>query len=606
MIRIRTFLLPLLLFTLSLLGSFARAAEEPLPVEQAFRVSARAVDDHTVEVRFQIADGYYLYRHRFKFQAEGVTFGEPAIPPGKPKKDDAFGQVEIYRHELVVPVPIVAGKPPFELEVSSQGCADMGICYPPQKQSFTIAAAGADGGSGGFLARALGKSDAPAASAAPTAAAPADDSHDESGRVARLLSGGSTATILLSFFGFGLLLALTPCVFPMIPILSGIIVGHGHAITKGRAFGLSSLYVLGMALTYAAAGVAAGLSGTLLSAALQNPWVLGAFSLIFIVLAGSMFGFYELQLPIALQSRLSDTVNHQGGSPGGILLMGALSALIVGPCVAAPLAGALLYIAKTGNAALGGAALFIMALGMGAPLLLVGVLARSALPKPGPWMEGVKRAFGVMLLGVAIWLVSPVLPSVVPMLAWAGLLVFSAIYLHALDPLPPHASGWQRFWKGFGVLALIAGAALFIGAMAGSRDPLQPLAILRAQAAGAPAAAETKFQRIASVEELDQLLKTSTRPVMLDFYADWCISCKEMERFTFADPAVAKRLAGFQLVQADVTANNDADKALLKRFNLFGPPGIIFFKPGGEERQNLRVVGFQEAEAFGKVLDAAL
>jgi thiol:disulfide interchange protein DsbD len=285
--------------------------------------------------------------------------------------------------------------------------------------------------------------------------------------------------------------------------------------------------------------------------------------------------------------------------------MGALSALIVGPCVAAPLAGALLYIAKSGDAVLGGAALFTMALGMGAPLIVVGVLARSALPKPGPWMEGVRRAFGVMLLGVAVWLVSPVLPSVVPMLAWAGLLIFSAIYLHALDPLPSHAAGWQRFWKGVGVLALIAGAALFIGALAGSRDPLQPLAILRAQAATAPAA-ETKFQRVRSVEELDQILKTATRPVMLDFYADWCISCKEMERFTFADPAVAKRLEGFQLLQADVTANNEADKALLKRFRLFGPPGIIFFDAAGAERTGLRVVGFQPAEAFAKVLDAAL
>jgi thiol:disulfide interchange protein DsbD len=286
--------------------------------------------------------------------------------------------------------------------------------------------------------------------------------------------------------------------------------------------------------------------------------------------------------------------------------MGALSALIVGPCVAAPLAGALLYIAKTGDAVLGGAALFVMALGMGAPLILLGVLARSALPKPGPWMEGVKRAFGVMLLGVAVWLVSPVLPSVVPMLAWAGLLIVSAIYLHALDPLPPHSGGWQRFWKGCGVLALIAGGALLIGVLAGSRDPLQPLAILRAQAATAPAASETRFQRVASVAELDQILKTTTRPVMLDFYADWCISCKEMERFTFADPAVAKRLERFQLIQADVTANSDADKALLKRFSLFGPPGIIFFDAAGAERGTLRVVGFQDAETFGKVLDAAM
>jgi thiol:disulfide interchange protein DsbD len=598
MIRLPTFLLALLL---SLCGLLAHA-QEPLPAEQAFRASARALDDKTVEVRFQIADGYYLYRHRFQFAAEGISFSAPALPPGKPKKDDAFGEVEIYRKELVFALPVSAGQPPFDLQLTSQGCADIGICYPPQTTTVSVALASSGSGTGGFLARALGSGDSPASSATPAA------EHDESGRIARLLDGSGTAVILASFFGFGLLLTFTPCVFPMIPILSGIIVGHGHTISKGRAFALSSLYVLGMALTYAAAGVAAGLSGTLLSAALQNPWVLGAFALVFVVLALSMFGFYELQLPTALQSRLSDNANHQkGGSPGGVIAMGALSALIVGPCVAAPLAGALLYIAQTGNAVLGGTALFTMALGMGAPLIVVGVLARSALPKPGPWMEGVKRAFGVMLLGVAIWLLTPVLPSIVPMLAWAGLLVFSAIYLHALDPLPAHASGWQRFWKGFGVIALLAGAALFIGALAGSRDPLQPLAILRAQAASsAPAAAETKFQRVASVEELDQILKTATRPVMLDFYADWCISCKEMERFTFADPAVARRLEGFQLIQADVTANSDADKALLKRFKLFGPPGIIFFDADGAERKNLRVVGFQNAETFGKVLEAAL
>ncbi|MCK6396290.1 protein-disulfide reductase DsbD [Zoogloea sp.] len=604
MIRLPAFLLRLAVALLMACAGLSAHAQEPLPVEQAFRASARALDDKAVEIRFQVADGYYLYRHRFKFEAEGIRFGEPALPPGKPKKDDAFGEVEIYRKELVFTLPVSAGQPPFDLQLTSQGCADIGICYPPQTSTLKVALA-SGGGQGGFLARALGQ-EAPASSSPAPAPASASE-HDESGRIARLLDGSGTAMVLASFFGFGLLLTFTPCVFPMIPILSGIIVGHGHTISKGRAFGLSSLYVLGMALTYAAAGVAAGLSGTLLSAALQNPWVLGGFALVFVVLALSMFGFYELQLPTALQSRLSDNANHQkGGSPGGVIAMGALSALIVGPCVAAPLAGALLYIAQTGNAVLGGAALFVMALGMGAPLIVVGVLARSALPKPGPWMEGVKRAFGVMLLGVAVWLVSPVLPAIVPMLAWAGLLVFSAIYLHALDPLPAHASGWQRFWKGFGVLALLAGAALFIGALAGSRDPLQPLAILRAQAATAPATAHTAFQRVRSVDELDQILKTATRPVMLDFYADWCISCKEMERFTFADPAVARQLEGFQLLQADVTANNDADKALLKRFSLFGPPGIIFFDAAGTERKTLRVVGFQDATTFGKVLEAAL
>ncbi|HNE16576.1 MAG TPA: protein-disulfide reductase DsbD [Rhodocyclaceae bacterium] len=604
-LRLFALLLPALLM-LGLLVARPAAAAEPLPAEQAFHLDARALDDRTVEIRFQVAEGYYLYKHKFKFEADGITFGEAQLPPGKRKQDDIYGEVETYRGELVFPLPLSAGQPPFKLTVTSQGCADLGICYPPTPQTVSIDPAG-QRKVGGFLARALGQApaaEAPLTAPASTTAVPAD-AHDESGRIARLLAGGGTLATLASFFGFGLLLAFTPCVFPMIPILSGIIVGHGHAISRGRAFTLSLLYVLGMALTYTAAGVAAGLSGTLLSAALQNPWVLGGFALVFVALSLSMFGFYELQLPTALQSRLSDRANHQpGGSPAGVILMGALSALIVGPCVAAPLAGALLYIARSGDALLGGAALFTMALGMGAPLLLVGVAARSALPRPGPWMEGVKRAFGVMLLGVAVWLVSPVLPAVVPMLAWAGLLIMSAIYLHALDPLPPHAAGWQRFWKGIGVVALLTGAALFIGALAGSRDPLQPLAILRAQAA-APAEGP-HFRRIASGAELDEILKTADRPVMLDFYADWCVSCKEMERFTFADPAVARRLAGVLLLQADVTANSEDDKALLKRFDLFGPPGILFFDAHGAERRAQRVIGFQAADAFLRTLDAAL
>jgi len=391
----------------------------------------------------------------------------------------------------------------------------------------------------------------------------------------------------------------------MIPILSGIIVGHGHKISKMRAFELSLAYVLGMAVTYALAGVAAGLSGALLSAALQNVWVLSAFALLFVVLSLSMFGFYELQLPTALQSKLSDTASHEkGGSLHGVVVMGVLSALIVGPCVAAPLAGALLYIAKTGDAVLGGSALFVMALGMGAPLLAVGVAARSVLPKAGPWMEGVKKAFGVILLALAIWMVSPVVPAVVPMIGYGVLLVFSGIYLHALDPLPQHVHGWQRFWKATGVIALILGATLLVGAMAGSRDPLQPLAGLRGGTA--VAATAPVFEKVRSVAELDARIAASTRPVMLDFYADWCVSCKEMERFTFSDPAVQVRMDQMLLLKADVTANNEDDQALLKRFELFGPPGIIFFRPGGEEISGRRVVGYMPADAFATQLDAVL
>ena len=323
--------------------------------------------------------------------------------------------------------------------------------------------------------------------------------------------------------------------------------------------------------------------------------MLGAFALVFVALAFSMFGFYELQLPGALQSKLSDTANQQGGSLGAIAVMGALSALIVGPCVAAPLAGALLYIAQTKDAVLGGVALFAMGLGMGAPLLAIGLFSRSLLPKTGPWMEAVKKFFGVVLLATALWLVSPVLPTWLVMLGWTALLIVPAIYLHALDALPPHAGNWQRFWKGIGILLLLGGTAMLAGVLGGSRDPLQPLGFLRA--AGAAPTAHVSFERIKTVAELDARVATSTKPVMLDFYADWCVSCKEMEKFTFADPAVAAQLKEFTLLQADVTANDADDKALLKRFSLFGPPGIIFFKDG-QEIAGLRVVGYQPAAQF--------
>lgn len=607
-------LAPLLLL-LGLLGP--AHAQELLPPEQAYRASVGTLAPDQLEVRFEIVDGYYLYKDKFQFRTEpeSVEVGTPALPAGKKKTDEFFGEVETYRDELIFTLLVKAPADvrQFQLTVISQGCADIGVCYPPSPQTLTVdlTKTVAPTATGGWLQK-LGIGGKTAAPAMDTpAAAPAKpvapaSGGDESGRIAGLLSGASVPLVLVSFFGFGLLLSFTPCTFPMIPILSGIIVGHGHKITKTRALVLSLAYVLGMAVTYAAAGVAAGISGTLLSAALQNAWVLGSFALVFVVLSLSMFGFYELQLPTALQSRLSDTASHEkGGSLGGVVIMGVLSALIVGPCVAAPLAGALLYIAQTGDAVLGGLALFVMALGMGAPLIAVGVAARSVLPKAGPWMEGVKKAFGIMLLALAVWMISPVVPAVVPMLGWGALLVFSGIFLHALDPLPPNAHSWRRFWKGVGVIALLAGAAMLIGALAGSRDPLQPLAALRGGTAVAATSAP-QFDKVRSVAELDARIAASGQPVMLDFYADWCVSCKEMERFTFSDPAVQARMGQMLLLKADVTANNADDQALLKRFGLFGPPGIIFFTPGGGEIAGQRVVGFMPADDFAGQLDAVL
>jgi len=608
----RLFALALLLATA--LIPPALAAPDLLPPEQAYRASVRTLGPDRVEVHFDIEDGYYLYKKQFQFRSdpETVVLGAPELPPGKIKQDEFFGEVETYRHTLdfALPVTAPAEVTRFELTVIFQGCADIGVCYPPTPHTMTVDLTQSSAASGGGILAKLGiggESPAPAMDIAPAATPePPTGDGDESGRIAGLFAAQSVPLVLLSFFGFGLLLAFTPCTFPMIPILSGIIVGHGHKITRSRALVLSLAYVLGMAVTYAIAGVAAGVSGTLLSAALQNVWVLSAFALVFVLLSLSMFGFYELQLPTALQSKLSDTASHEkGGSLHGVVVMGVLSALIVGPCVAAPLAGALLYIAKTGDAALGGLALFVMALGMGAPLLAVGVAARSVLPKAGPWMEGVKKAFGVMLLALAVWMISPVVPAVVPMLAWGVLLVFSGIFLHALDALPPHARSWQRFWKGVGVIALIVGAAMLVGALAGSRDPLQPLAGLRGGSAVA-ATTHPVFEPVRSVAELDARIAAADRPVMLDFYADWCVSCKEMERFTFSDPAVQARMGRMLLLKADVTANSADDQALLKRFSLFGPPGIIFFRPGGEEITTRRVVGFMSADEFGTQLDAVL
>ncbi|MDE2439583.1 MAG: protein-disulfide reductase DsbD [Betaproteobacteria bacterium] len=577
----------ILLFLFSLLISLAHA-DEFLDPSVAFKPSVRALDSQTIEVSYEIAKGYYLYRDKFRFAVDGdtVTLGTAIYPKGKEKNDDNFGKVEVYYKSVAIRVPVernASGPLALNLKVTGQGCADAGVCYPPQTQLLSVT-----------LPDPVTTPNSAASSAA--------GEGDESGMIAATLKNAGFWAILAFFFVAGLGLSLTPCVFPMIPILSGIIAGQGHKASHARGFALSLAYVLGMAVTYAAAGIAAGMTGTLISSALQNAWVLGGFALVFVVLSFSMFGFYELQLPTALQSKLSEESGHlQGGRGIGVFLMGALSALIVGPCVAAPLAGALLYIGQTGDAILGGTALFVMALGMGAPLIAVGVAGGSLLPKTGPWMEGVKKTFGVLLLATAVWLVSPVMPPVATMLALALLLIVPAIYLHALDPLPPYAKGWQRFWKGIGIVMLLTGAALLIGALSGSRDPLQPLAGLR----GTAAAAEAKhlpFERVVSVAELDAKVAAARKPVMLDFYADWCVSCKEMEKFTFADRSIQAQLAGYTLLQADVTANSADDKALLARFGLFGPPGIIFFDPKGREIRSVRVVGFQDVAQFAKTL----
>src|SRR6267154_1048397 len=588
-------ILPLLLIVLAP----ARAAntDELLEPDKAFRFSAQAIDAATVEVHYAIADGYYLYRERFRFAAEPATvgLGEPRFSKGQIHEDKFFGKQEIYRKEVRIRLPLeAAGAERLKLLVTSQGCADLGVCYVPQVQSAELRLASLSGSGSSIF-----KENEPLTSSPErSSSAVSDDA-----RFAGVLESGRLWAVMAVFFGAGLLLTFTPCVLPMIPILSGIIVGEGRKVTRARALLVSLAYVLGMAVTYTAIGIAAALSGNLLSAALQNAWILGAFALVFVVLALSMFGFYELQLPSGWQARLTEASNRLGGGHwGAVALMGMLSAAIVSPCVVAPLAGALLYIGQTRDTILGGTALFSMAIGMGAPLVLVGVSGGVLLPKAGQWMRAVKQFFGVLLLAVAVWILSPVIPVAVQMFLWAALLLGSGVFLRVFEPLGKEASGWERLAKVAGVLALLLGAAQGIGALSGARDPLRPLAGLFGQSREEP----LQFETVKTLADLDGRLKTAEKAVMLDFYADWCVSCKEMERFTFSDPQVRARLAGMTLLRADVTANNAEDKALLKRYRLFGPPGIVFFDAGGREVEGLRVIGYQPPEKFIRSLDLAL
>ena len=568
-----------------------------LPPDKAFGLDVIVRDAHTLQANFNVTPGYYLYRDKVAFTTKDSTVKITSVnlPKGELKHDPNFGDTEVFHQSFQALITL--GRPDnaatgVTLNAVYQGCSEQGLCYPPINKSLNISLPEAT----------TGQFAPPIITEAPPPSSQAPIS--EGSQIARLFKGGNFWLIVSFFFGAGLLLALTPCVFPMIPILSGIIVGRGHKITHMHAFFLSLAYVLGMAITYAAAGVAAGFSGNLISNALQTPWVLGSFAAVFVLLSFSMFGFYELQLPTALQSKLSDTSNRlHGGHLGGVFVMGALSAIIMGPCVAAPLAGALLYIGQTHDAVLGGVALFVMALGMGAPLLVIGTSAGVLLPKAGAWMEAVKQFFGVMLLALAIWIIQPLLPVSVQMLLWAALLIFSAIYLRALDALPHNAGGWNKLLKGIGLFALLLGAAYLIGGLSGARDILRPLGnIGRAET---PATTMLQFSRVKGITELDQrIAQAQGKFVMFDLYADWCISCKEMERFTFSDAAVQTKLKPVLLLQADVTANSEADQLLLKRYGLYGPPGILFFDTQGKELGDFRLTGYQNTEQFLKTLQS--
>ena len=578
-------------------GDPSRSAAKPrefLHPDQAFTLSVEAQDPRTLLARFAIEDGYYLYKDKFGFESRDarVTLAKVELPAGKFKQDPEFGRVEVYTGDTAVRIPLMPGPGggrSFDLRVAYQGCAEDGICYPPITKTVAVTLPPREniyeGGSS------LATETATALSA--------EDS------LAQRLAGGETMWMLLCFVGFGLLLSFTPCVFPMIPILSGIVVGQGERITTGRAFSLSAVFVLMMAATYAGMGVIAGRFGHNLQATFQDPWVLSIFAGVFIVLGLSMFGVLNLQLPAAWQGRIAQLSGRQrGGTWGGVAAMGFFSALIVGPCVAPPLAGALIYIGRSGDALLGGMALFALGLGMGIPLLAVGVSAGKLLPRAGSWMEKVKAVFGVLMLCVAIWLLERLLPAPVTVLLWGLLISGSAIYLGALDRFDTAHPRTMHLSRGLGLGLLVYGLVLVVGAAGGATDALNPLAQRTAGRSLSLAFDAVKGQ--AGLEEALDRARSQGRPVLLDLYADWCVECKELERDTFTDDGVQDRLSRLVRLRADVTANDDIDQRLLKGLGVFGPPALIFYGSDGIERRPERIVGFIGPRPFREHLDEVL
>ena len=562
----------------------------PLPVTEAFRPGINSTDPFTLEVRWDIAPGYYLYRDSFAFRIPGgeAQLGTARFPQGVMEMDVEFGETEVYYDQVVIRLPLSRSSPDallVELEMDYQGCKKGSICYPPETLLLAVDLPNAT--SEDFLA----KGGAPVS---------------EQSRLIKVISNSSLFSLMSIFLGLGLLLSFTPCCLPMVPILSGIIAGQGDNVTTMRAFWLSLSYVLGMAFTYTIAGAIFGAAGTQISAALQTPLVIGGVSILFIALALAMFGAYELQMPASIQTRLTAFGNSQkAGSFLGVAIMGAISALVVSTCVAPPLVAALTVIAQTGDVARGALALFAMSIGMGIPLLVIGTSAGKLLPKAGAWMDTIKASFGFMMLGLAIWMLSRLLPANITMGLYAALTLGAAIRFGAFSSLPSPATGISMLGKGIAVVILIYGGALVIGLLSGSTNPLQPLDHI----SGAPATKHLEFERIKSVADFEAARQRATAtgvPLMLDFYADWCVSCKEMEYYTFTDARVQAALDKAILVQADVTANDEIDKALLAHFGIFGPPTIVFFDRSGKEIPDTRIVGYLNANEFLEHLDYVL
>jgi thiol:disulfide interchange protein DsbD len=573
-----------------LLGSQQQGEGGFLPMDQAFVFSATSSSPDRVTLRWDIADDYYMYRDRVKVAIVGdtATLGTPQMPAGTLHEDEYFGEQVVYYGELLANVPVSArpGTRELELDVSYMGCAEAGLCYPPTTKRISVALGSAPVGA--------------------DALAPPAPMRSEQDLLAEKIRSGNLLAVLATFFGAGLLLAFTPCVLPMVPILSGIIVGAGRdePVSRGRAFSLSFAYVMGMALTYTVAGAVFAAAGQQAQAFFQKPWIIVLFAGLFVLLALAMFGVFNLQVPAALQARIADATNKQKqGTLLGTAVMGALSSLIVTACVAPPLVAALAVIGQSGDVVRGGAALFALSLGMGMPLLAVGASAGQLLPKAGPWMDAVKAVFGVMLLAVAVWMLGRILPGPLTLGLWAALAILAGVMLFAARRRSGGGSnrGTGALATALGILAIAYGVLALIGALSGRSDPLQPLAGFGPAGGAHEQAQHVAFTRIKSVTDLEREVAAASadgKPVMLDFYADWCVSCIEMERFTFTDPGVQAEFARAKLLQADVTANDAEDQALLQHFGILGPPTIVFFDSSGRERPEFRVVGFKKAEEF--------
>lgn len=568
----------------------AHAQSEPLPVDQVFQFSATAKDHQTIIVQWKIKPGYYLYRDRFQFRGikpKNIRFGKPLFPQSIKKSSPQNREYQIYKKRVRIPIPIIiqTKQQHLILQVTYQGCSDKGYCYPPTTKVVPINLAGH------YMQFTQGISiNVPGAEGKPLS---------EQTRIETLLNGNNLIPLIIAFLGFGILISLTPCVLPMIPILAGIIVGHAKLSTV-RSLLLALAYVLGMAITYAIAGIILGFIGSNLQATLQKPWIIVIFSLIFVAMALSLFGFYNIQLPEKWRSSFSHASQKQkSGTYVGAALMGCLSTLILSPCVTPPLVAVLSYIGHTGNTVMGGVALFAMGIGMGVPLLIIGAFGTKLLPKTGPWMNATKYILGILLLGIAIWMLERILPGAMTMLLWAALVIGTALYMGALSTAQ---SKWQLFLKGIGLIFFVYGILLIIGAATGRHNPLSPISLNQKY----NRSMGLKFISVKTVSDVERELtqaKQQKKMALLDFYADWCISCKEMDEFTFNHETVKQQLVHFVKLRANVTANDIEDKALEKYFNVIAPPTILFFDKNGNEIKNARIVGKISAHAFLKHLN---